>query len=139
MSKVDHLLGQFTATGSDTKDKILGAAFVVTDKNGISIEHLCCVQPFADRQLGIIYSGSSGRIDFPETSAPFTDKSFSWIASLTKLLTSTCVLQLVEQKRLTLDEDLRPKIPEFRDAKILVGFKDDKPVMEENTNPITLR
>lgn len=38
MSKVDQLLGQFTANGSDTKDKILGAAFVVTDKNGTSIE-----------------------------------------------------------------------------------------------------
>ena len=95
---------------------------------------------FANTDLGVIYSGSSGRIDFPETSAHFTDKSFSWIASLTKLLTSTCVLQLVEQKKLTLDEDLRPKIPEFRDAKILVGFNDDKqPVMEENPNPITLR
>lgn len=59
---------------------------------------------------------------------------------MTKFLTSVCAMQLVEQGLLSLDQDLRPLIPEFRDAQILVEFDaDDKPVMQANTKPITLR
>lgn len=59
---------------------------------------------------------------------------------MTKFLTSVCAMQLVEQGLLGLDQDLRPLIPEFRDAQILVEFDDDdKPVMRDNTKPITLR
>ena len=89
---------------------------------------------------GVVYSGSSGRISAETSSAPFTDTSFSWVASLTKLLTSTALLQLVEDGKLTLDQDLRPIVPYLAEVQILVDFDDDnKPVMEENKNPITLR
>ena len=88
----------------------------------------------------MVYSGSSGRIDFPVDSAPFTEKSFTWVASLTKLITSTCVMQLVEWGQVTLDEDLRGRVPELQTVRILREFDDnDKPVFEDNTNPITFR
>lgn len=49
-------------------------------------------------------------------------------------------MQLVEQGVISLDEDLRPKIPELKEVKILLEFDvDDKPVFQENTKPITLR
>lgn len=49
-------------------------------------------------------------------------------------------MQLVERGLITLDEDLRPKIPYFQTVQILTGFDDnDKPIMENNTKPITLR
>lgn len=64
----------------------------------------------------------------------------TWVASLTKLATTISVLQLVEQRKLDLDADVRPLVPELREAKILRGFdRDDNPVYEENTRPITLR
>lgn len=87
-----------------------------------------------------MYSGSSGRISSDTSAAPFTDRSFSWVASLTKLLTSTALLQLVEDGKLTLDQDLRAVVPYLAEVQILVDFDDnDKPVMEKNKNPITLR
>lgn len=89
---------------------------------------------------GVVYSGSSGRISAETSSAPFTDRSFSWVASLTKLLTSTALLQLVEDGKLTLDQDLRPIVPYLAEVQVLVDFDDDnKPVMEQNKNPVTLR
>ncbi|KAM3541215.1 hypothetical protein ARSEF1564_005840 [Beauveria bassiana] len=122
MDKIDRVLYKYAAEGHDTKDKVYGASFVVTDRNGV------------------VYSGSSGRISAETSSAPFTDKSFSWVASLTKLLTATALLQLVEDGKLTLDQDLRPVVPYLAEVQILVDFDDkDKPVMEENKNPITLR
>ncbi|OAA81461.1 Beta-lactamase/transpeptidase-like protein [Akanthomyces lecanii RCEF 1005] len=122
MDKIDRILYKYAAEGNDTKDKVYGASFVITDRNGV------------------VYSGSSGRISAETSSAPFTDTSFSWVASLTKLLTSTALLQLVEDGKLTLDQDLRPIVPYLAEVQILVDFDDDnKPVMEENKNPITLR
>lgn len=62
------------------------------------------------------------------------------MASLTKLATSLCVMQLVEAGRLHLDADLRPLVPELRDARILHGFDAaGRPVCEDNTAPITMR
>lgn len=49
-------------------------------------------------------------------------------------------MQLVEKGLVTLDEDLRPRIPHFQTVQILTGFDDnDKPIMVDNTKPITLR
>lgn len=90
--------------------------------------------------LGVLYSGSSGRISSETASRPFSDQSFTWVASLTKLLTTTACLQLVEKGKLTLDQDLRPIVPYFAEVAILVDFDENKkPIMEENKNPITLR
>ncbi|GAB0134268.1 hypothetical protein EsDP_00002647 [Epichloe bromicola] len=122
MNKLDDILRRYTLDGEDTKGKLTGASFVVTDGTGT------------------IYTGSSGRLDMYPRSAPWTDKTFTWVASLTKLATTISVMQLVEQRKLHLDADVRPLIPELREAKILRDFDhDDNPVYEENTRPITLR
>lgn len=34
MDRVDQILQRFVAQGDDTKDKLAGAAFVVTDRKG---------------------------------------------------------------------------------------------------------
>lgn len=61
------------------------------------------------------------------------------MASLTKLLTATCLLQLVERGQVTVDEDLRLRLPFLSDVQILCGFdQDDQPVLEKNHAPITL-
>ncbi|KAG5989816.1 hypothetical protein E4U43_004426 [Claviceps pusilla] len=122
MNRLDDILRRYTLDGEETAGKITGAAFVVTGKNGI------------------IYSGSSGRLGLDAKSPPWTDKTLTWAASLTKLVTTIALMQLVEQGKLHLDADTRPLVPELRDAKILRGFDaHDKPVYEENTQPITLR
>ncbi|KAG6290961.1 hypothetical protein E4U46_001449 [Claviceps purpurea] len=122
MSRLDDILRWYTLDGEETAGKITGAAFVVTDKDGT------------------IYTGSAGRLDLDPKSAPWTDKTLTWAASLTKLVTTVAVMQLVEQRRLSLDQDVRPLVPELQDARILRRFDEhDKPIYEANNQPITLR
>lgn len=59
---------------------------------------------------------------------------------MTKMITSTCLLQLVEKGLLTLEEDLRQRVPELAALQILKGFDEEgQPILEENKNQITLR
>ncbi|KAK4231862.1 beta-lactamase/transpeptidase-like protein [Podospora fimiseda] len=121
--KLNSILQSHVAQEDNTTDKLLGASFILVNKNNT------------------LFAGSSGRINQPyAASAPFTTTSFAWVASLTKLLTSISLLQLVERNLLTLDGDLRPLIPEFNTVQILRGFNDsNSPILEPNTSPLTLR
>lgn len=59
---------------------------------------------------------------------------------MTKLVTATCAMQLVQKGLLGLDDDVRPLVPQLAAVKVLSGFVgDDVPVLEQNTAPITLR
>lgn len=59
---------------------------------------------------------------------------------MTKIITITAIMQLVERGEIGLGDDVRPRIPELAKMQILRGFDDnDKPILEDNTKPITLR
>lgn len=59
---------------------------------------------------------------------------------MTKIVTATSLMQLFEKGLIHLDDDARPLVPELANVQILRGFNDeDKPVLENNTDPITLR
>ncbi|KAK8000884.1 beta-lactamase [Apiospora marii] len=126
MDKLNDILKSYTVSSNETtvKDKLLGAALVVVDKNGT------------------IYEGASGRLAFAADSAPFTVNSLVWLASQGKLATSVAALQLVDRGLLTLDQDLRTLMPDLGALEILRGFDENqngKPILEPNTRPITLR
>ncbi|KAJ4395131.1 hypothetical protein N0V85_006670 [Neurospora sp. IMI 360204] len=127
-STLDQILHRYTThpDSPSTKDKLLGAAFVVVDKSGP------------------IYSGAAGHTSFPITSSSpaFSTDSFLWVASLTKIITTICLMQLVQQGKLSLDEDVREKLPELTKAGILRGFEegeDGKAILEKIEKPITAR
>ena len=62
------------------------------------------------------------------------------IASMTKALTSTAALQLVEQGRLELDTPAAHVVPALGDVGVLTGFDaQGKPLMRAPRRPITLR
>lgn len=49
-------------------------------------------------------------------------------------------MQVVEKGLVGLDDDVRPLVPHLAEMMILRGFVgEDKPFLEENTTPITLR
>jgi CubicO group peptidase (beta-lactamase class C family) len=48
-------------------------------------------------------------------------------------------MQIVEQGKIALDDDVRPLVPELAALQIIRGFDGDKPILEDNTRPITLR
>lgn len=61
---------------------------------------------------------------------------------MTKLASTISILQIVEQGLVSLDEDLRPKLPFLAEVEILTGFDPAaprKPLLQPNTRPITLR
>lgn len=49
-------------------------------------------------------------------------------------------MQLVEQGKLSLEDDVRDALPELRELKVLKGFDaEEKPILEDVDVPITLR
>jgi CubicO group peptidase (beta-lactamase class C family) len=62
-----------------------------------------------------------------------------WIASCTKLLTTICALQNVEQGKLTLDDDVSGILPEWTSPDILTGWDNGQPQFKKATKKITLR
>jgi CubicO group peptidase (beta-lactamase class C family) len=74
-----------------------------------------------------------------EPSSPaWSVDSFVLVASLTKLVTITAIMQLVQQGRMNLNSDMRELVPELAAMQILKGFDGDRPILEDNKTPITL-
>jgi serine beta-lactamase-like protein LACTB len=69
----------------------------------------------------VVFAGGSGMIDL-ENQVPATGSSVYDIGSLSKAVTAIAVMQLVEEKRVALDDDVRSYVPEFPDkgAKITI-------------------
>lgn len=94
----------------------------------------------ADALAGIIYSGVAGREGFDVASSPYSTDSMQWIASMTKFIMTTCILQLVGKGLVGLNEDLRPRFPELGSLPILEGFNGNgEAILVENTEPLTLQ
>ena len=69
-----------------------------------------------------------------------TPDTIGWIASMTKALTGSAAMQLVEQGRLDLDAPAASVIPYLEEVGVLEGFEDDgKPRTRPPRRAITLR
>ena len=86
-----------------------------------------------------IYEGAFGTRRLG-AARPMTLDTVVWIASMTKPITSTAAMQLVEQGRLQLDEPAARWAPGLAEAQVLEGF-DAKgaPILRPPKRPITLR
>jgi CubicO group peptidase (beta-lactamase class C family) len=94
---------------------------------------------FAADEHGIIYEGAFGRraVDKEE---PMTLDSVFRIASMTKAITGTAAMQLVEKGRIGLEQPMGDVLPSVRDAKVLEGFDGEgTPQLRYPKTPITLR
>ncbi|KAL2197121.1 beta-lactamase/transpeptidase-like protein [Corynascus similis CBS 632.67] len=99
----------------------------------------------------VLARDKSGKIDYAFSYGPVTLKSdvsptqispssMFTMMSMTKLITSLCLLRLVEDKVVELDEDVTQYVPTLAEQPILTGFDaDGRPMYKERTNPITLR
>lgn len=86
-----------------------------------------------------LYSGASGQLAFDHDVA-FTTDSVCWIASMTKLVTAVAAMQLVEQQRLGLDDDVGKIVPEIAELDVLDGFtENDVPKLVKTETCLTLR
>src|SRR6266700_940476 len=88
---------------------------------------------------GVIYQGAFGRRSLPD-GAPMTADTVFWIASMTKALTSTAAMQLVEQGKLELDQPISGILPELAAPQVLDGFDPTgEPKLRPARRAITLR
>jgi CubicO group peptidase (beta-lactamase class C family) len=81
---------------------------------------------------GVIYEGAFG----PSVTAD----SVFWIASMTKAITATAGMQLVEQGKLQLDQPMGKLLPQLESPKVLEGFDaNGTPRLRPAKRAITLR
>ena len=85
------------------------------------------------------YGNAIGNRTLPDGSEkPLSTKDILFLASATKLVTAIAVLQCCEKGQLSLDADLRPKLPKLVEQGVLLSY-DDSPVIEPVRNTLTLR
>jgi methyl acetate hydrolase len=87
----------------------------------------------------IIYQGAFGKRDVGKPDAMTLDSVF-WIASMTKAITATAAMQLVEQGKLSLDEPIGKLLPDLAAPQVFDGLDaSGKPKLRDAKRPITLR
>ncbi|HUC67849.1 MAG TPA: serine hydrolase domain-containing protein [Stellaceae bacterium] len=112
-------------------DRLLSAA---TDKGEIP-----GVVALAATAQGPVYQGAAGKRALPAGPDMTVDSVF-WIASMTKAITSTAAMQLVERGKLALDKPISEVLPELAAPKVLDGFDAaGEPKLRPAKRPITLR
>lgn len=88
---------------------------------------------------GVLYEGAFGKRELGKD-APMTVDTVVWIASMTKAITATAAMQLVERGKLDLERPASGVVGELATAKVLEGFDAaGKPRLRAPKRPITLR
>src|SRR5215469_16721390 len=97
------------------------------------------VVALAGNAQGLIYQGAAGKRALPAGPDMTVDSVF-WIASMTKAVTSTAAMQLVERGKLSLDHSVGEVLPELASPRVLEGFDAaGEPKLRPARGPITLR
>src|SRR3954453_5300330 len=87
----------------------------------------------------VIYQGAFGKRDLSKDDAMTADSVF-WIASMTKAITASAGMQLVEQGKLSLDDPIGKVLPDLASPQVLEGFDaNGEPKLRPAKMPITLR
>ena len=88
---------------------------------------------------GPVYEGAFGTREIGKN-APMTLDTIVWIASMTKAITATAAMQLVERGKLSLDRPAHDVVPELAKARVLEGFDAaGQPKLRAPKRPMTLK
>jgi methyl acetate hydrolase len=87
---------------------------------------------------GVLYEGAAGKRS-AAADDPITPDTMMRIASMTKMVTTTAALQLIERGSLSLDAPVREYRPEFADLPVLTGFDGDAPQLRAPGVQATVR
>ena len=88
---------------------------------------------------GRIYEGAFGTREV-SANQPMTLDTVVWIASMTKAITATAAMQLVERGKLSLDRPAQEVVPDLAKARVLEGFDaGGQPRLRAPKRPITLK
>src|SRR3984893_10539498 len=90
-------------------------------------------------QRGLIYEGAFGHANL-QTGAAMTPDTVFWLLSMTKAITATACMQLVEQGKLRLDQPASEILPQLTSPQVLEGFDAaGQPKLRPARNTITVR
>jgi CubicO group peptidase (beta-lactamase class C family) len=88
---------------------------------------------------GMLYQGAFGRRGL-DTDAPMTPDTVFWIHSMTKAITASACMQLVEQGKLSLDAPASDVMPALAAPRVLEGFDAaGEPMLRPARGVVTLR
>ena len=87
---------------------------------------------------GTLYEGAFGTREMGKN-VPMTLDTIVWIASMTKAITATAAMQMVEKGKLSLDQPASSVVSDLAKAKVLEGWDGDKPRLRAPKRAITLK
>ncbi len=73
------------------------------------------------------------------TKDPMKRDTIVRIYSMSKVITSAAVMQLVEQGKISLDDPIDRYLPELKDLKVCIGGTPDSPQLTNTVRPITIK
>jgi methyl acetate hydrolase len=90
-------------------------------------------------EKGVVYEGAFGQADMNAGSKISADTVF-WLLSMTKAITATACMQLIEQGKLQLEQPASQILPELKSPQVLDGFDSGgQPKLRPAKRPITVR
>ena len=108
-------------------------------EQGVSNGTVAGVVALAADSRGVVYQGAYGKRDLAGP-AEMTQDTVFWLLSMTKAITATACMQLVEQSKLSLDQPMSEVLPELAAPMVLEGFDaSGKPNLRHAKRAITLR
>ena len=109
-----------------------------TLRGGIAQRKIPAAVAMAASADKVLYSGAFGTRD--SSGAPVTADSIFAIASMTKAITTTAAMQLVEQGKVKLDAPVATYLPQLKNLQVLDGFDSaGKPQLRPAKTQVTLR
>jgi len=117
-------------------------AFAVIDRSlrqAVDNDTVAGVVAMGATQRGLIYEGAFGHAN-PQTGTAMTPDTVFWLLSMTKAITATACMQLIEQGRLRLDQPAGEILPELKSPQVLDGFDaSGQPKLRPARNTLTVR
>jgi methyl acetate hydrolase len=108
-------------------------------EQGVSNGTVAGVVALAADPRGVVYQAAYGKRDLAGPAGVTQDTVF-WLLSMTKAITATACMQLVEQGKLSLDQPMSEVLPKLAAPMVLEGFDaSGKPKLRPAKRAITLR
>ena len=108
-------------------------------RHAVESERMPGVVAIAGSDNETLYEGAFGRRELGKD-APMTLDTVVWIASMTKAITATAAMQLVEKGKLALERPASEVVPELAKVQVLQGFDaSGKPRLRPPARSMTLR
>src|SRR5262245_55659699 len=97
------------------------------------------VVAMAATEQGVVYEGAFGKRELGKD-APITRDTVVWIASMTKAITATAAMQLIERGKLKLEQPASQLVAELASPQVLEGFEaSGQPRLRPARRPMTVR